>query len=199
MIQTRQAEFLTDLSRTRDLIGLGQSIGAMTSGVVDASDVYRAALTQSVAALDALFHGVVEDRLVDIVMGRLPAPEKSEKFGLTPGQVAAVMSEPTEALLESRARSFVAQRLASETFQTPDQIGAALAAAGVPKVWKRAFSDTEAVRRNLRLIVVRRNQIVHQCDRDKLRRAVVLPLDADDALYAVATVESTGLAILSLC
>lgn len=53
MSTRRLQHFISDAQRARDLVGLGQSIGGMTHGRVDASDLYRAALAQAVAAMDA--------------------------------------------------------------------------------------------------------------------------------------------------
>ena len=192
----RQPQFSNELSRARDLVGLGESFGAITHGLVDASDLYRAALVQAVAALDSYVHGVVLDRAVHILLGQLPPSASSTKLGLHFNAVQQIVTATTAADKELAARTHVAQRLSLETFQQPDDIAAAFAMVGVEKLWSSAFPyGPEVAKTALRLIVRRRNRIVHQCDADPLSPGLWTPLSDVDALDAVTTVESTVLAI----
>jgi hypothetical protein len=200
MVAVRAAQFGQDVGRARDLVGLGQAIGNMTCGRVDASDLFRSALVQAVAALDAYVHGVTLDRAVDILLGRIPGGVARSKVGLNFNVVHALLSAPSPADTELAARTSVAQRLALETFQRPDDIAAALAMVGVPKVWSRAFpQDVEEIRTGLGLIVARRNRIVHSCDVDPLNPGSITPISAADALFAVNTLATIVLAIDPLC
>lgn len=200
MPAARLAQFGIDIRRGRDLVGLGQSIGNLTQGVVDASDLYRAALVQGVAAVDSYVHGVVLDRAVEILLGRLAPGTGSGKVGLPFVAVQQILGAPTVTDAELLARSHVAQRLSLETYQKPDDIAAALALVGVSKLWSTAYpagsnSDTSA----LSLVVRRRNRIVHQCDADPLTPGQVTPLSAADALDSLAAVESVVTAIDPCC
>src|SRR4051794_12968396 len=107
----RLARFSRDVGRARDLVGLGQSIGGMTHGRVDSSDLFRAALTQGVAALDAYVHGVTLDRAVDMLMGRLGVTGSNTKVGLHFNAVQALLVASTPAAVELAARQHIAQRL----------------------------------------------------------------------------------------
>jgi hypothetical protein len=200
MPQARLNQFRVDTSRARDLVGLGQSIGAMTSGLVDASDLYRAAVTQAVAALDSYVHGVIMDRAVDILMNRLPSAGTDTKVGLHFDAVARIVNAPTAADAELMARGFVADRLTLETFQRPDDIGRGLAMVGIPKAWSTAFpTGPHPHTTALRLVVSRRNRIVHQCDADPLTPGQVTPLIAADALQSVYAVENVVNALDAIC
>lgn len=116
MPKARLNQFRVDTSRARDLVGLGQSIGAMTSGLVDASDLYRAAVTQAVAALDSYIHGVITDRAVDIRMNRLSSAGTEAKLGLPFDAVARIVNAATPADPELLARGFIAERLSFRHF-----------------------------------------------------------------------------------
>ena len=184
-----------DLVRASDLIGLGQSMGAMTNGVVDASDVYRAALVQAIAALDHYCHGVILDRAVDIVMSRTPSG-KAAKLGIPFEAVRQIVSAPTPWDQEQVARTHVAQRLALETFQRSDSIANGLAAVGVGKIWTTAFgTSAEATMLALNLIVDRRNKIVHQGDSDPLNPGMPVPLAASGSIDATRLVRDIVTAI----
>jgi hypothetical protein len=199
MPAARLTQLRANLTRARDLVGLGQSIGQLTYGRVDGSDLYRAGLVQAVAALDTYVHAIVEDRAVDIVVGRLVATAPGMKFGLTPTAVAEILTAGSPGLIEQAARKHVAQRLALDTYQRPDDIAVALASVGISKIWSTAFADPQTAMTALGLIVTRRNLIVHQCDVDPLTPGSVIPLAASDVLDAVATVEATLTAIDRLC
>jgi len=61
MATPRFAHFKADITRARDLVGLGKGYEQITHGVVDSSDIYRASVVQAVASLDHYTHGVVLD------------------------------------------------------------------------------------------------------------------------------------------
>lgn len=199
MPQLRLQQFRANVGRARDLVGLGQGIGSLTSGRVDSSDMYRAALVQAVAALDAYVHGVVLDRAVDLLLGRVSYSASGTKVGLSFPAIQDILTAGSPVDVELAARTHVAQRLALETFQKPDDIAKALAMVGVPKIWSRGFSDPSTAKEALGLVVNRRNRIVHSCDIDPLTPGAVTPLSGADSLSAVSTVEVTVLSIDSLC
>ncbi|SRR5216683_3650384 len=194
----RHGDFKDDVTRARDLVGLGQAIGTMTNGLVNSQDLYRAALVQGVAAWDRYVHGVVLDRAVEIMLGRLAAG-KSSKVGLPLGAVAALMNVSGQADRELAARSFFAERLAKETYQRPDDVASAFAMVGVNAVWSTAFPNAEQAKARLGVIIERRNRIVHQCDYDPALPGAVVPLSANDALDALQVVSDIVCTIDPLC
>jgi hypothetical protein len=195
MPSPRIAQFNSELSRARDLVGLGQGLGALTHGRVDASDIFRAALTHAVAALDTYVHGVVLDRAVDIVLGRVPGAGVGVKVGLHFSAIQQILGANSPANRELAARTHVAQRLSLETFQRPDDVANALAIVGINRVWSTAFSDAQAAKTALSLVVRRRNRIVHECDVDPVTPGSLIPLSDVDALDAITTIETTVVAI----
>lgn len=195
MPSLRLTQFNNELARARDLVGLGQSLGAMTHGRVDASDIFRAALTQAVAALDAYVHGVVLDRAVDVVLGQSQGAGSGAKVGLHFSAIQQIVTATSLASRELAARTHVAQRLSLETFQRPDDIANAFAMVGISRVWSTAFNDANAAKTSVSLVVQRRNMIVHQCDANPLNPGNPTPLSDVDALDAIATIEATIVAI----
>jgi hypothetical protein len=194
----RLGEFKDDITRARDMVGLGQAIGTMTNGLVDAQDLYRAALVQGVAAWDRYVHGVVLDRAVDVMLGRQSAG-KSSKVGLPLSAVATLMNVTGQADRELAARSFFAERLSKETYQRPDDVAAALAMVGVNAIWSTAFPNAEHAKVRLGVVIDRRNRIVHHCDCDPTVPGAVVPLAASDALEALQVIRETVAAIDPFC
>lgn len=196
MPTVRKLHFFDATARARDVVGLGQSIGDMTHGRVDCSDLYRSSVVQAVAAMDSYIHGVVLDRGVDIVLGRLQVPKKPAQTGLGFNAISELVTAPTPVELEIRARTHLVELLTRETYQKPDDIAKALSMVGVKSVWKSAFpGDPEGAKLAVALIVNRRNKIVHGCDLDPLDPRTVTPLSGGDALYSIEVVENTVSAI----
>jgi hypothetical protein len=198
MSTRRLAEFKVDMTRARDMVGLGQAIGTMTNGLVNAQDLYRAALVQGVAAWDRYIHGVVLDRAVEILLGRMQAG-KSSKVGLPLSAVAVLMNVAGQADRELTARSFFAERLSKETYQRPDDVAAGLAMVGVNAIWSTAFSDAEKAKVRLGVVVERRNRIVHHCDYDPADPGAVVLISESDALDALEVVTDTVAAVDAIC
>jgi hypothetical protein len=185
MATSRLPAFEAEISRARDLVGLGQSITGVTHGRVDNTDLYRSALVHGVAALDAYVHGVVLDRAVDILMGRLSVSPVRTKIGLTFHTVQEVLTAESPGQSELAARSHIAQRLAFETFQKPDAIADALAMVGIRGIWGAAFQgNAGSEKTGLAVVVDRRNRIVHSCDIDPVTGALT-PLPDADSLDAI--------------
>jgi hypothetical protein len=189
MPATRYAQFQSNIARCRELVGLGQAITGITVGTVDAADMHRAALVQCVAALDSYIHDVVLDYAVDIVKGSR-GPGSPTRVGLHVSAVGSLTSAADPIELELRARAAINERLSQETYQKPDDIAKAFAMVGIQGLWQGAFGAASgAVKRNLNLVVGRRNRIVHRCDLDPAGSGTVLPLIDTDALDAINTVE----------
>jgi hypothetical protein len=200
MPAARLKQFNLDARRARDLIGLGQIIGGMTKGLVDASDLYRAAVVQSVAALDAYVHGIVLDRATDIIFGRIAPCKGGAKGGLHFSAVQQLLTAPTTTDAELLARGHISQRLALETYQRPDDIASALASVGLPKIWSTAYpSGSESATTTLSIVVRRRNRIVHECDADPREPGSVTPISDVDAIQHVETVEGVVATIDPFC
>lgn len=192
----RYTHFQSNVNRARDLVALGQSIGSMTAGRVDASDVYRASLVQGVAALDHYVHGVILDRSVDILLSRLPSPTATSKIGLPVSAVQEILQATSPAEQEQRARTHLVARLGRETFQRSSAIGDGMASVGVPQVWANGFNGPpRPYLLALDLVVSRRNRIAHECDADPATPGSVVVLSASDALDSLATVEACAQAI----
>lgn len=198
MSARRLGEFKVDITRARDMVGLGQAIGAMTNGLVNSQDLYRAALVQGVAAWDRYVHGVVLDRAVEIMLGRMRTG-KASKVGLPLDAIAVLMKATGQADRELAARSSLAERLSKETYQRPDEVAAGLAMVGVNAIWSTAFPDAEHAKVRLGVVVARRNRIVHHCDSNPVIPAAVVPLTAIDALDALQVVTDTVTAINPFC
>lgn len=189
MATRRLPQFNFNNARAREMVGLGNAFASLTSGTVDTADMYRAALVQSVAALDAYVHDVVLDFAVEILKGTRSSGSAS-RIGLHFGAVSDLVAASGPVEFELRAREFVNQRLSTETFQKPEDIANAFAMVGVKGIWGGAFGVGTTVGQSLSLVVRRRNQIVHRCDVDPAGVLAVLPMSDSDALASLDTIDT---------
>lgn len=190
MALKRFEQFGDNVSRAREMVGVGESIVGITSGAIDPSDMYRAALVQAVAALDSYVHDVVLDYSFEILSG-VRSPGSVSRVGLHFGAIRELVEAEDDVEFELRARAAINARLSTETFQKPDDIAAAFAMVGVRKIWSTAFgADAEGRKTDLRAVVHRRNLIVHRCDLDPADISGPLALSADDTVVAIETVSS---------
>ncbi|MFZ4841116.1 HEPN domain-containing protein [Mycetocola saprophilus] len=196
----RLIQFEFDISRARELVGLGHSYTLMTKGAIDASDIYRASLVQTIAALDHYVHGVILDLAVDVLLGRREPSGKGTRIGIPFDAVQQIVSAKDVAAKEQLARTHVAQRLSIETFQKSSSISTGLGLVGVNRLWSTAFPPgSSSLVKHLDLIVERRNKIVHQGDSDPLRFGEPTPIELSDALDAVTVVEKIVRRIDPIC
>lgn len=183
-------QFAADTRRARELVALGQAFSAMTSGRVDGSDLFRAALVQSVAALDSWMHRVILNRSTNSLLGKLAIEVgRSANTALPLQAVSEILQAPSLAEREIAVRTHLAQRLYRQTFQQPDDIAKALNEVGIPKVWSQAFEDARGARTELGLVVERRNLIVHSCDVDPADPGTLRAMPDEDALTAIDVIE----------
>ncbi|WP_157083895.1 hypothetical protein [Millisia brevis] len=189
MATSRLPQFNLNVARARELVGLGVAVSGITSGSVNSSDMYRSALVQGVAALDAYVHDVVLDFTIEILRGIRP-PGTAGRIGLHFGAVCDLLNAPGAVEFELMARELVNQRLSAETFQKPDDIAKAFASVGVNGIWRGAFGIGSGITTELNLVVGRRNQVVHRCDMDPAGVLGILPMEDLDALAAIGTVET---------
>jgi hypothetical protein len=76
-MQSALDQFRISIGRVRDLIALHNSVKAQATGVLDASDMLRAALVLAVSALDYYVHEVVTLGMLEIHRGKRSEPMPS--------------------------------------------------------------------------------------------------------------------------
>ncbi|ANO13116.1 Uncharacterised protein [Mycobacteroides abscessus subsp. massiliense] len=182
--------FERSLTRARDMMGLASSLANTTSGVMDVSDVHRAAFVQGVSAFDTFVHEEIRARILDIFASGSPMPKALQKFRVSLASVQIAVGGSGLGWLETEIR----EQHALLSFQKPDKVADAVRLISDVQLWKALAGHLGQgslggetgdliLKRRLTLIADRRNTIVHQSDLD--------PTPPGDVLYpmARATVE----------
>jgi hypothetical protein len=144
------------------------------------ADMRRLSLVMAIAALDTYMHRLVVERAYTHkeLPGALAKLEVSFERLLqeADGSAAAARAVPHKSRPRVAVKRELRDRLLRETFQNYDNVAKALGMAGVKKPWSAIASSmsppmkTEDIKRRLNGIVMRRNQIVHEGDYERLDR-----------------------------
>jgi hypothetical protein len=136
-------------------------------------DLRRMAVVMAVAAIDSYMHAIVLRRVSTVRKEELP--KILRRVAIPFEELASLADTSLEARrAKRRARPWVQVKntlqrcLLQETFQSFDQVGDALAMAGVEKGWSKVAAQlgepADSIKATLNALVHRRNQIVHEGD-----------------------------------
>lgn len=157
----------------------------------DLTDILRAEWVYSVSAMDKLIHELVRIGMIDAFQGRRVQTAKFSSFGITTNTLLSNISNtgyPTEYWFEQE----IIERHKHLAFQAPEKIADALSL-----IWNDLHkwqtlattlgTSQQTLTTQLKAIVNRRNQIVHEADLDLTTgiRNTVDKSDIDDVVIFI--------------
>ena len=195
------AAFNQTIADARSMTTLFDFLTASVPSPFSYDDLLRIQLVYAVSAFDKLIHELVRIGMVNSFLGaRTPTPKyKAEtisiEFHLT--LVSATLPPPVS-LFEQE----VARKLKILSFQDPKKVADALSYIWDEKdKWQKIGTtmgmNADDARTQLKLIVDRRNAIVHESDSDALS-VLKQPLSKDECRNVTDFIESCGRAIYGL-
>jgi RiboL-PSP-HEPN len=150
-------------------------------------DLLRSKIVYSISAFDKLIHDRIRIGMVQIFAGKRPSTAKylGESISLSIAKQLATTSTPPAELVFEQA---IQAKLKIVSFQDPDKVTDGLSYIwNETQKWKRISAgigmDEQSARTTLKLIVARRNAIVHEADMDPTT-GLKLPItktECDDA------------------
>jgi hypothetical protein len=195
------AVFERNIDEARHLTSLYDYLSGQISLPYPFEDLLRAQLVYAVGAFDKLIHDVIRIGMLESFLGvRAPTPRYlAETISLEfHGTLLSASIPPREFLFEQE----VVKKLGWQSFQRPD-----LVANGLSLIWDEnrkwdkiaaaMGSDKQSVTTKLKLIVTRRNAIVHEADMDPLRSSKT-PLSKIECADVTDVVQRCGRAIVGL-
>ncbi|WP_204024072.1 hypothetical protein [Sinosporangium siamense] len=198
-------QFQQNLEYARQLVRGGQNLERLKVGAFDVSDLYRAAWTQSVAALDHWITRELIDRAVLLAINpQVPRPPKFDKLPIPVGLFERIHHGRES--LEEVFRAHLDQVFGFMTFQNLEKIKEGLAHVSTVKLWVKVAEiltdqdptapvTQDKVRRRLEEIAWRRNNIAHTADHDPEHPGQKMPITSRDAEETLSWLESTAIAI----
>ncbi|GAA4912701.1 alkylated DNA nucleotide flippase Atl1 [Nonomuraea thailandensis] len=198
-------QFQQNLGYARQLVHGGQNLERLRVGAFDVGDLYRAAWTQSVAALDHWITREIIDRAVALALQPgVARPPKFSKLSI-PVELFEKVHHHDEPLDEA-FRAHLEQTFAFMTFQNPDKIKEGFAHVSTVNLWVKVAEiltaqdaaapiTSDGVRSKLREIAWRRNNIAHTADHDPNQPGQKAAISAREAEETISWLESIAIAI----
>ncbi|WP_167530496.1 MGMT family protein [Microbispora hainanensis] len=198
-------QFQQNLQYARQLVDGGRNLERLAVGSFDVTDLYRAAWTQAVAALDHWVTREIVDRAVALALS--PEVRRPPKFSnlSIPVELFERVHHHDEPLGDS-FRAHLEKHFSFMTFQNPEKIKEGFAYVSTVNLWVKVaevLTDQDArspitadgVRTRLREIAWRRNNIAHTADHDPQRPGQKAPITAAEAEATIEWLEAMAIAI----
>lgn len=188
----------SDINRidSRDAVIVLRDNATLTTSDFDESqlkDTLRASLVMAVSAMDAYFHSKVLAHIVKAASkdGQMPGALKKQTIS-----VADFVAGKRYKRRMTIVRNSMNRQLGFQSLQNPDKIEDALSLIGVKKFWSRVSTrlgtSSDDLKKELKQITRRRNQISHAGDLSKSKKARNKPHDLAHSTVdtAIAFIES---------
>jgi hypothetical protein len=161
--------------------------------VVQPDELLRAEWVSRVSAMDLYVHELVAQRMVGIFEGRLPATDAFLRFQVSADTLRRIRSAPSSVSANAAFDLYVRESLARLSFQSPDAIADGVRLCSSVELWNAVALQTGAtqgnknavarsLKRDLSLIVRRRNGIAHEGDLQQSPLREALPISRADLI-----------------
>ena len=137
-----------------------------------AEDILRAQFVMIVSALDCYIHDVVKIGMIEIYLGQRISSKTTEKYPINLTILQQIDKAPDEQTKLAFLEKHIQSKNSEDSFQSPKGIEYALNLINIDKIWTRLSPEMckqpDDIRKQLALVVDRRNKIAHESDRDNL-------------------------------
>jgi len=196
-----QRIFNRGIEDARQMLALYDYLIRQVQGPVSYEDVLRFQIVYSVSTFDKLIHDLIRIGMVQIFLGKRAATSKYKSEEISLDLHAALLSAtfpPREILFEQE----IARKFKSQSFQDTSKI-----ADGLSYIWQEphkwhAISKSmgwkhDEVKKKFKLVVGRRNAVVHEADLDPVS-GTKNPITADECDDITKFIELCGNTIVKL-
>ena len=180
-------QFRENITRVRDLGGLHAVIDNATTAAIDLTDLLRSQIVMIVSALDLYIHEITRMGMLEVYNGERPQTDAFLRFQVTLGSAMQGISSASEEEDDSKEDNDntgddgqkkwlddkwldieIREKHGHQSFQDPNNIADAIRLFSSCELWpsvaEQLSLDVRDVRDQLRAIIKRRNQIVHEAD-----------------------------------
>lgn len=191
-MQTAIDQFRANTAYIRNLRAIHDALKTRTTRLLDLSDLLRAQLVMLVSALDCFVHEVVRQGMLESHVGKRSQTDSFQQFSVSLASLKAGLADPSKTEWLSTE---IINRHGHLAFQYPDKIAGAIRLVAPIRLWERVGKlmgrDPKDIKRQIELIVQRRNKIAHEADADPSVPGARWPIDekmVDDSIVFVETV-----------
>jgi hypothetical protein len=203
---TALSQFEAVWARCAQLSGLYAYLARNLTGVLQPDELLRAEWVARVCAIDLYVHELVAQRMVDTFEGRRTATPAYLRFQLSNEAIGRIRSAAGPAEASSAFDLHVREQLSRNTYQAPDDIADAVRLCSTVELWNEVavnlgasqstkITSAKAIKRQLSLIVGRRNIIAHEGDLQRSPLREPLPISQGDLAVVAGHIERVVRAI----
>ena len=175
-------------------------LAAHVAPVLQPEEFLRAEWVARVAALDLYVHELVAQRMVDIFEGHRPATPAYLKFQVSTETLGRIRTAATVADATAAFDLDVRTQLRYVTYQDPERIAEGVRLCSTVELWNEIAAHlgatvatknaaAKALKRDLSLIVERRNKIAHEGDLQPVLPREPWPISAVDVAGIATTID----------
>lgn len=187
-------------TRCDEIRGLHAYLEGVLTGAFSADELLRSEWVARVSALDLFVHELVAQKMFDIFEGRRPPSPAYRKFPCAAETVLRVRNTTNQAEAASAFNLDIKNKLSRITYQSPDDIADGIRMISNCELWNEivirrgatpATKSTfaKALKRDLSLVVERRNKIAHEADLQPSFPRAPWPINRGDVDFAAALIE----------
>ena len=188
-------------TRCHHLTDLHAYLDKQNPGVLNPEELLRAELAARVAALDLYIHELVAQGMIAIFEGRRQECIGYFRFEISSATLKRIMDAGGRLYLDA-VLAFdyeVRKRLGHRSFQKPEKIADGIRMISDVQLWRSVAHYTgvneDVIKKDLSLIVDRRNRIVHSGDMVPGRSGDPSEINVADLEHVTATIEKVVRAI----
>jgi len=193
------SQFKKNIGYARELGSIAGAIKGITTPVLDVDDILRAQIVFAVSALDYFVHETVRVGMLEIEAGKRAQTKKYEQFQIPISTAKlAINGVPCTIWLDK----VVKDKHAWISFQDPDKIADAIRLISQKTLWdevglEHSMPGADA-KKNLKLIIDRRNKIAHEADMDPTNTGFRWPINMSQAEDTIIFIEKVANAIFKV-
>ena len=193
-------------TRCSEISALHAYLASNVSGVLHPDELLRSEWVTRLSALDLYVHELVAQRMLAVFEGRLPTTPAYLRFQVPIEALDRIRRAPAPLDASAAFDLEVRSQLSKNTYQHPDNIADAIRLCSSVDLWNEVavrlgatpqgkISVAKGLRRNLSLIVQRRNKIAHEGDLQPTISREPWPINQVDVAFVADHIEKIVRAI----
>lgn len=187
--------------RCDDIADVYSYLRKNTSDILNLDEILRSEWVLRVGALDTYIHELVAQSMLDIFEGRKKTTLQYNNFKISNETLSRIHGATTKPEATSAYDLEVRTQLTRITYQAPEDIADGIRIFSEIKLWqevavglgatnKTKEDDAKKLKKDVSLIVNRRNKIAHEGDLQPIATREPWPIAAADLVYVKTTIET---------
>lgn len=197
---TPLAQFEAVWGRCAQLTTLHAYLERNTSSIMQPDELLRAEWVARVSALDLYIHELVAQAMLEIFEGRRPASPAYLKFQVSTETLNRIRAAATTSEASAPFDLYVRSYLSRFSYQDPDDIADGVRLCSAIELWNEVAlklgatqatkpNEAKSLKKQLSLIVRRRNKIAHEGDLQQSLPREPWPISRTDLAFVADQIE----------